>query len=154
MPIFLIRIKIFNFGLLDPKEYLKLTKTWSKSKTFVSVSSLMAKNHRKQSRECGMPFVLFTAASLILQLIYLKVLKTINNYADFTEKNDTHTYPACIFSRKKHRCLTIYLCLHVQRSKRDHHLRESLDMLVHAEWLPWHTPLGKDDLIIKMNSKD
>ena len=85
MPIFLIRIKIFNFGLLDPKEYLKLTKTWSKSKTFVSVSSLMAKNHRKQSRECGMPFVLFTTASLILQLLYLKALKT-NNYADFTKK--------------------------------------------------------------------
>ena len=72
----------------------------------------------------------------------------------FHQKNGTHTYPACIFSRKKHHCLTIYLCLHVQRLKRDHHLRESLDMLVHAEWLPWHTPLGKDDLIIKMNNKD
>lgn len=100
MPIFLIRIKIFNFGLLDPKEYLKLTKTWSKSKTFVSVSSLMAKNHRKQSRECGMPFVLFTAASLILQLLYLKVLKT-NNYADFTKKKwYTYLSSLYIFSEK------------------------------------------------------
>ena len=91
MHIFLIRTKIFNFGLLDPKKPLKLTKTWSKRYLiykiylFVLVSSLMDTSHRKR-RICSMPFCTVYCSVTDLQLVYLKVLKTMYNYADFTKE--------------------------------------------------------------------